>query len=218
MTINHHPDDSTLLAYAAGAVNEAFSLVLAAHLEQCDRCRARVNEAEGIGGELLSDQPPVEMSAGSFATIWKRIERLEEKQPSQTAPRKPTAGIPSVLGTYISGGLDNLKWRSLVPGIKQYVLSDVDSGKGTVRLLAIAPGTTIPQHTHAGNELTLVLKGSYVDEIGRFKSGDIADLDTSVNHQPVTDTNEACICLVATDDRLRFSGVVSRVLQPLIGM
>ena len=42
MNINHHADDSTLLSYAAGALPESFSLVLAAHLEQCERCRQRL--------------------------------------------------------------------------------------------------------------------------------------------------------------------------------
>ena len=42
----HHADDATLMAYAAGAVTEGFSLVIAAHLEQCSRCRNRVADAE----------------------------------------------------------------------------------------------------------------------------------------------------------------------------
>ena len=57
-----------------------------------------------------------------------------------------------------------------------------------------------------------------IDEIGRFQSGDLADLDESVYHQPVADTDEHCICLIATDEKLRFSGVFSRMLQPLIGI
>ena len=66
--------------------------------------------------------------------------------------------------------------------------------------------------------MTLVLRGSYKDEIGHFRSGDLADLDPSVDHQPVSDGEEPCICLIATDDRLHFSGAFSRMLQPLIGI
>ena len=51
MTLIHHADDATLMAYAAGAVTEGFSLVIAAHLEQCPRCRNRVADAESLGGE-----------------------------------------------------------------------------------------------------------------------------------------------------------------------
>ena len=79
-------------------------------------------------------------------------------------------------------------------------------------------GSADKSHSHGGGELTLVLRGSYTDEIGRFRNGDLADLDPSVDHTPVADTDEPCICLIATDQRLRFSGVFSRMLQPLIGI
>ena len=218
MNIHHHPDDSTILAYAAGAVTEGMSLVLAAHMERCPSCRARMAEAETMGGELIFDLPPVEMSAGGFAEVWQRI----QSSPTVEPPKPPVAisqdGLPAVLAPYLSGGLDSIGWRSLVPGIRQHIIKEVDSGRGSVRLLSIAPGITIPHHTHRGSELTLVLKGSYVDELGRFQSGDLADLDPSVEHQPVADTDEPCICLIATDDRLRFSGMFSRMLQPLVGI
>ena len=57
MSIHHHPDDSTILAYAAGALGEGFSLVLAAHMEYCPRCRAHLAEAEALGGDCLRNFP-----------------------------------------------------------------------------------------------------------------------------------------------------------------
>jgi len=59
---------------------------------------------------------------------------------------------------------------------------------------------------------------AYGDEIGRFGPGDLADLDDSVQHQPIADTAEPCICLIATDDKLKFPDVFSRMLQPLVGI
>lgn len=72
----------------------------------------------------------------------------------------------------------------------------------------------MPSHGHTGSELTMVLRGSYTDELGRFCAGDVADLDPDVQHQPVADTDEHCICLIATDAPLRFNGLVPRLLQP----
>jgi len=218
MRIYHHPDDSTVMAYGAGALGEGFSLVLAAHMEYCPRCRTRLAEAEALGGELLSELPPVEMSAGGFANVWERVQATPAAEPSKPLRPLPDDGLPAVLAPYLHGGLDACRWRSLVPGIRQHVLNGVESSRGSVRLLSIAPGITIPHHTHGRGELTLVLKGSYVDEIGRFQRGDLADMDASVQHQPVADTDEPCICLIATDQRLRFFGVFSRMLQPLIGI
>jgi len=150
--------------------------------------------------------------------VWARI----AEEPSVQAPVRQThaapSGLPGVLQDYFPDGIEGIRWRTLAPGIRQHQLKDIDSDRGTVRLLSIAPGTTIPHHTHGGSELTLVLKGSFADEIGRFQAGDLADLDASVNHQPVADTDQPCICLIATDQRLKFSGALNRMLQPLVGI
>jgi putative transcriptional regulator len=218
MKINHHPDDATLLAYAAGTVTEGFSLVLASHLEFCPHCRKRMAEANAVGGELLAELSPVAMSSGGLEDIWSRIDSGQDEAIPAPTTHESVDGVPGILTPYLPHGIDSLPWRSLLPGIRQYVINGVESGRGSVRLLSISPGTTIPHHTHLGGELTLVIKGAYTDEIGRFQSGDLADLDDSVNHQPVVEGEEPCVCLIATDDRLRFSGVFSRMLQPLIGI
>ncbi|EPM91244.1 transcriptional activator ChrR, partial [Pseudomonas syringae pv. actinidiae ICMP 18804] len=35
----HHPDDATLISYAAGALSQVIAVVTAAHLERCAECR-----------------------------------------------------------------------------------------------------------------------------------------------------------------------------------
>jgi putative transcriptional regulator len=217
-TFTHHPDDSTVLTYGAGALGEGFSLVLAAHMETCTRCRSRLAEAETLGGELLSELQPVQMESGDLSGFWDRVEAMSPVEPVEKVEKPLTQGVPAVLSPYLDGDLDTIDWRNLVPGVRQHVIEGIDSGNGSVRLLSIAPGTTIPHHTHDGSELTLVLRGSYTDEIGHFQPGDLADLDPSVHHRPVADGKEPCICLIATDERLRFSGFLSRVIQPLIGI
>ncbi|MET0071193.1 MAG: ChrR family anti-sigma-E factor [Candidatus Thiodiazotropha sp.] len=218
MNIDHHPDDATIFAYAAGAVTEGFSLVLAAHMELCPHCRKRMASANAVGGELLSGLRPVAMSAGGIEALWSRVEDDGEETAAEPGLPAPVDGVPGILAPYLPQGLDSLQWRSLLPGIRQFVLNGVESGRGSVRLLSIAPGTRIPEHTHMGGELTLVIKGAYEDEVGRFAGGDLADLDASVRHQPVVVGDEPCVCLIATDDRLCFTGVFSRMVQPLIGI
>jgi len=222
MSIRHHPDESTLMAYSAGALTEGFNLVVAAHLDSCPQCRQKAAEAEALGGELLGELPAAQMSSGGLDRVWDLIDQ-EPADSGGVTLHSPTHDesiydLPGVLKAYLPQGISGVHWRTVVPGIRQHVFKDIDSGSGTVRLLSIAPGTSIPQHTHCGSELTLVLRGSYGDEIGRFQSGDMADLDDSVKHQPVADTDEVCICLIATDDRLKFSDVFSRMLQPLVGI
>ena len=128
------------------------------------------------------------------------------------------AGIPAVLAPYLPDGIAGINWRMLVPGIQHHQLPGVESGAGSLRLLRIAPGVIIPDHSHLGSELTLILQGSYSDATGNFKPGDLSDADSSLRHRPVVDSDQPCICLIATDQRLLFSGSINRLIQPLIGI
>ena len=40
MTIEHHPDDSMLLAFAAGTLDHGQHAAIATHLVSCPHCRA----------------------------------------------------------------------------------------------------------------------------------------------------------------------------------
>ena len=68
------------------------------------------------------------------------------------------------------------------------------------------------------SELTQILRGAYDDSLGHFAPGDVADLDSDVEHQPVTTPGVACICVSALDAPLVFSGWFARKLQPLFGI
>lgn len=220
MNIRHHPDDASLIAYAAGSMTEGLALVVAAHLELCLQCRARVREAQDLGGSLLDGLDAAPLDDGALAATLARIDAMTgtEMEPSPALRPRTVAGLPATLSPWLPAGLDRVPWRTLVPGIRHFRFPGLDNGNGTVRLLAIAPGTALPHHGHGGSELTLVLRGSFADEIGRFQAGDFADLDPSIQHQPVADTDTPCICLIATDARLRFTGVMGRLFQPLVGI
>jgi putative transcriptional regulator len=218
MSIRHHPDDATLVGYAAGALSEGISLVVAAHLELCPQCRARVRDGCDLGGALMAGSAGAPLRDGALAAALARIDTEPEPEPIRAPRPRTVAGLPATLDRWLPAGLDGVPWRALVPGIRHFRFPGVDSGAGTVRLLAIAPGTALPHHGHGGTELTLILSGSFADEIGRFQAGDLADLDPSVQHQPVADTDRPCVCLIATDARLRFSGVLGRLFQPLVGI
>ena len=85
-------------------------------------------------------------------------------------------------------------------------------------LLRVEAGRKVPEHSHGGQELTLLLRGAYRDRFGRFAAGDIADHDEDVEHQPIAEPGEDCICLVAVDAKLSFRSRVVRFLQPLFGL
>ena len=108
------------------------------------------------------------------------------------------------------------KWKKLGGGVSQCII-DMDR-EGSARLLHIPAGKPVPEHSHGGLELTLVLQGGFSDETGHFDIGDVEVADGELEHIPTADPGEDCICLAATDAPLRFSGLVPRILQPFFAI
>ena len=76
----------------------------------------------------------------------------------------------------------------------------------------------MPDHTHTGTELTLVLTGAFSHDGGRFACGDVEDADSTVDHQPVVEDGEECVCLVAMEGQLHLRGWIGRLMQPFVRM
>lgn len=224
MSITHHLDDATLMSMSAGALPEALAWVAASHLEHCEHCRARLGELDMLGGALLETVDPAPLSEGLSERMAAHFNSDNVRSFPARRARGPHGNnqakreVPGMLQKLVGPSLDALRWQWLAPGIHQHTVEMPGDSRGTLRLLRIKAGMRIPEHGHAGSELTLVLRGAYHDRFGRFGPGDVADLDEEVEHEPRVDPDGECICLVATEKKARFKGVLSRVLQPLTGM
>ena len=221
MTIAHHLDDATLMRYASGDLDEAFLVVVASHLAMCDHCRHAARKAEELGGELLEEAEAAPVQAGSFEAVMNRLDTAETGDAVQPSPRAfGSAGsdVPLPLARRIGGRLDDIAWRTIAPGVKKHVIATQPNSPSALYMLWVAPGKAVPEHGHGGAELTLILSGAYRDAFGIFGPGDIADLDEHVEHQPRVEDGAPCICLVAAETPIRFKGIVSRLLQPFVGI
>jgi putative transcriptional regulator len=207
--IKHHLTDALLMGYAAGALPEAFGLVVASHVSLCDECRARLGAFEALGGAVVEEAAQVAMAEGSLEATLARI--AGGPPPAAEAPKRH-GPFPAPLASYVGGGPEAVKWRGVAGGVNQAILP---TAKGsTVRLLSIPGGSAMPDHGHRGLELTLVLQGAFRDESDRFGPGDVEVADSSVKHTPVAEDGETCICLAAADAPLRFTGILPRLAQP----
>jgi putative transcriptional regulator len=216
MTINHHLDDATLLSFAAGSLPESLSAVVAAHVGVCTRCAHEVRKMERIGASLLAslEAEPLTKPSPVHALL-----RGEADAPRAIKARDGASGdVPAALAPIIGNDLDAIAWRRLSIGVWHYKLPLSAGAEGDLRLLKVGPGRRMPEHGHGGSELTLMLRGSYRDEIGEFRAGDVADLDDDVEHQPIAHPETGCICLVASDKAARFKGLIPRLVQPLTGL
>lgn len=204
--VTHHIPDDLLLAYVSGSLSYPFSLVVAAHLSICDTCRAAAQAHSHIGGVMLDQHAPQAMSATARDRLFAR---LDEPAP---APVKASGPYPAPVVEAM--GRTSPKWRRLGFGSRQAILSHGESG--SVRLLYIPGGQAVPDHTHGGLELTLVLQGAFEDETGRYGVGDVEVANDDLDHTPVALPGQSCICLAATDAPLRFNSWMPRLLQPIL--
>ena len=210
--ITHHPTEALLLAHAAGTLPEAFDLVVATHLTLCDRCRAEVAAYEEVGGRLLDAAAAVPVAPGGAA---RALARAKSAPAPLDAPVAPSS-LPRPLADWAMPGGAEIRWRPLGGGVRQAVL---DTGPGpTARLLSIPGGREMPHHGHGGIELTMVLDGAYRDEDGRFARGDVEIADEDTHHRPVAEPGATCLCLAVTDARLKFRGLLPRIVQPFLGI
>lgn len=210
--IQHHVPDDLLMGYATGVLPRAFDLVVATHVSLSDEARARLESFDAIGGAVLEDIDEVDVAADSLEQTLAKIGGMAPIK----RPAPATGTFPTPLHDWVGGDLDAVRWRSVGAGVKQCVIHQGD--RGTVRLLKIPAGKAMPQHSHHGTEMTLVLQGAFRDEDGVYARGDIEVADADVNHTPIAEPGEDCICLVATDARLKFQGLLPRMAQPFLGI
>lgn len=205
--ITHHIPDAMIAAYAAGNLSHAFSMVVASHLSICRDCQAALGAHQSAGGALLEQSERASISGDLKANVMALLDAPVTPEPVYDA----TGIYPGPVMQALKGGAP--RWKTLGMGVRQSILFEGDGG--SARLLFIPAGQAVPDHTHNGLELTLVLQGSFSDETGRFAAGDVEIADEGLEHTPVADAGDPCICLAATDAPLRFNAFMPRLLQPL---
>lgn len=212
----HHPADETLLRHAAGRLPAGQALVVATHLLGCPHCRAAIRMGEAVGGALLADTPPTDLAPAALARTLARLD-MPASMPApiiDDTELSPGVRLPVSLRGLLGG-----PWRWVAPGINRIRLNIPGVAPGErAYLLRVAPGTHLPAHGHHGAEITCVLAGRFTDITGSYGPGDVAEMDADRAHQPMADTGETCICLIASQGRLRMHGLLARLVQPLVGV
>lgn len=197
MSPQHHPAEDILTAYAAGALEPGFGLVVGAHLETCAHCRARVGVFESASGAALADLPEAPVSPDALTKVMSRLDQAPAAEARDARPLLQR--LP----------LKPKRW--VAPGVWVAAVDTPHAPGNRVYLLSVAPGMPTARHEHSGAEFCTVLKGAYRDETGLFAAGDFAAAYGEFNHQPVVEGGETCVCLFATEGRLKPQGLLGRI-------
>ncbi|MEZ9314500.1 ChrR family anti-sigma-E factor [Vibrio lentus] len=230
--IKHHPNAAILKDFVDGNLADSVSLIVSSHVELCEHCQKQVsmltaqaadsvfesdtsafeNDTAGLKlsdnemDAFLADNEEFDLDAIDQITadLSQAVEVVVEAQ--QETVSNTTFTIPRALNS-----VARKDWLNL--GKISRARLDFDDESHHTSLLHIDKDGQVPCHTHKGFEITLLLEGSFEDEMGVYNKGDFIWLDGEHTHQPAT--KEGCVCLTVSSDALYFTKGVSQLFNPL---
>ena len=210
MSIKYHPKHETLLNFAAGNLSPAYISAIDVHTKFCSGCASLASQFEQLGGVSIENQNNQSVDT-SFNQL---MEKILASKPVTQEQASSVAQIDHIMryATLHSrhSKLKNDKWIKVARGISDQKIYCNDR-KYRTRLIRINAGTKIPTHTHQGQEITVVIKGSFSDTYGSYKAGDYLVRDGSYQHAPYADSD--CICYAITDAPLHYTGFFGPVIN-----
>ncbi len=209
----YHPEQDLLTEYAAGTLPLAQSACVSIHVERCGQCRRQVRQLTELGASLFEHLEPVAVGDAQLNAV---LARLDEETPlaydnSRAAPES----TPAILQRLMRGDFSDLTWKNIGSSLRISYLQTGDP-RHELALYHIRAGGRIPNHTHRGNEMTLVLQGGFSDADGNYHEGDFLFRGPEDAHAPTALQSEDCICLAVLDAPLKFTDWRFRWMNPFL--
>jgi len=212
-----HPDANLLVEYSSGSLSPALAVSVSTHLHYCTRCQAQVSTLNEIGGEFLNGVVPEQISGDCLSSVMSRLEALDnddrEEIKMTLATELPVSSLPPLVSKLMPVG--GAKWRRLSPSVKVARLP-VGERRFELALHQIKAGGKTPTHDHSGQEITVVLQGSFSDDEGVYHEGDFIIREPGYVHAPVATANCSCVCLSVLEAPIQMVGTFKRILNPFL--
>ena len=225
--IKHHPNTELLSLYVVGDLPASLSAAISIHNDLCPQCAEEIKNlteesasfnfeqdvaiktdvTSTMNAEKLNDVDMFDIDALiANITADDSIDVITEQPKKSITIKGAQYTIPRAIQSVELG-----KWSSI--GKLTRARLSLDEGHSHSSLLHIAPNGSVPEHTHKGTELTLLLDGTFEDEMGSYVPGDFILLDGQHKHNPVT--KQGCLCYTVVDDALIFTQGLNRLLNPI---
>jgi putative transcriptional regulator len=215
--INFHPSFTQLRSFSAGNCEPALALMISAHVDMCPQCHQDCIEFQAeLASELFTRQASVAPLDSQFYAMMSVITSLPETK--ITAPEISCTSIeldgkffelPRALSRHVK---KTGNWSRLVGKLWQ---APVDLGDiGIANFMYMEKGGRVPEHTHKGTEMTLVVDGQYGDGIAEYDSGDFTIMNNTHNHLPHSQADDGCLVFTLIDQPLHFTAGIARLLNP----
>jgi putative transcriptional regulator len=200
------PLDALIGQYAAGTLPPPLHALVAAHVDLNPASARFATSLESLRAAAMDDAAPVGVHARDAM-----LQAIFATSPAPATTIREESVLTPSLRTYLGVDTKDVPWRTVLPGVKEWTVQDRDGIEA--KLYWIKAGRKMPQHTHEGQEVTLVLRGGFSDISGHYRRGDVAVADHDLDHKPVADADEDCICFAVTDAPLKLTGPVARFFR-----
>ena len=222
--IKHHPKFELLKAFVEGELSTSLSAGIAIHVDMCPACQQKIAELTEQAAEMNFEQDFLQnfivdsgeqLNDVQALDFEEMIEGITESDDIDTRITEEAKVVEfKGLQYKLPKALTNMDIASPA-NIGKLSRSRIELGEGEVHssLLHIEPGGSVPQHTHKGYELTVLLAGSFSDESGEYVKGDFILLDGKHTHQPISE--KGCLCFTVANDALQFTQGINRLLNPI---
>lgn len=221
--VSFHPDARFLTDFASGSLPLSEAVCVSAHLEFCAKCRSHVQQLSDLGAQLLTQlesSETIDVNAVNDADFDRLMQKIETQETSPVTQLKDElapvdTGLPRVVQKLASEGLQNLKWAQLGRSLR---IAPIKVGEGCrqTSIYDIRAGGRMPEHEHRGEEITVLLKGSFSDSEGKYVKGDFVVRHAGERHQPTATLDTDCICLVSLEQPVRPSSIWYRLMEPFV--
>ncbi len=208
----YHPELDLLTEHAAGNLPLAQAACVSAHMNYCEQCRRASGQLQDLGAVLFDALPGEPVSDVQLEAV---LARLDDEPPLSYARSSSSSGTPAILQRLMSGDFTDLSWKKITRSLRISYLKTGDPNF-EFALYHIKAGGRIPEHTHQGSEMTLILEGGFSDADGSYHKGDFILREPSDVHAPTAVQSEDCICLAVLDAPLKFTGWKYRWMNPFL--
>ncbi len=227
--IKHHPKFELIQSFVNGDLPASLSAAIAIHADMCPQCKqqiaqltdqiAEVSFDENLLDRFIVDEHQSTESVDNLntdslniedmitqITLSDDIDKVEPTIEKTMLFNNKAYTLPAALNNMSLGKTSHI-------GKLSRARIQLNENEIHTSLLQIEPGGGVPQHTHKGFELTLLLDGSFSDERGEYVKGDFIMLDGSHTHNPVS--AQGCLCYTVANDALHFTQGINKLLNPI---
>lgn len=230
--IKHHPKFELLQNFVNGDLPASLSAGITIHADMCPICKEKIDQITEKTAESCFEVDAADASIDEFInqitptddvtnmminditssdiTLHTNIKAETISQPVESVNTLNFKGkdykLPNVLKRMNINKPANI-------GKLARAKVQLHEGEIHTNILHIEPGGSVPEHTHKGFELTVLLAGSFSDAKGEYVTGDFIMLDGNHIHQPVS--QNGCLCYTVANNALHFTQGINRLLNPI---